>query len=302
MFTIATPGTTTVLARAAYDSNASFTAVSQQTYVVVHIFEGVATVGGHLTDCVVGLDVLGGRVSTDHASLVRSETSTTGSSTSAGAYRLRSLRSSTGGVVLDTGSAFASVTCKDTATGKPPALPLVSPCPQTLTPLTTAASAAMAAGSLSAAEAVAATAAVVGVPLGAPICGFNDAPRRAQDGDPLGIASLARAAQVQALAAYAAAAIHGLSGKKVSIHDAGAAAFNALGTEIARRQAASTSTGKHHHRRSLLAASTASAINWASSDEMKRLLAAAAAALPSGSLSSPWWGAVRVESSCDPIA
>ena len=162
-------------AAAAYNNNASLTALSEQTYVVVKVFSGVATVGGHLTGCTVGLDVAGGLVSTSpsvlvrwgdgasmntsvapslerlerlerrlvsrtvkHAMLqkchqtclsnkcktcaattVRSETSV---STMAGAYRLRSLRSGEGGVVLDTVTSFASATCQDTATGKPPAL------------------------------------------------------------------------------------------------------------------------------------------------------------------------------------
>jgi|AntAceMinimDraft_1070359.scaffolds.fasta_scaffold14668_1 hypothetical protein len=287
-FTITTPGTTTVKAVATYANNGSLTEVSAKTYVVVKIFEGVATVSGHLRGCAVGLDVNMGSISSSKASLLSSETST---STSAGGYRIRSLRASTGGVVLDTSTASTSDVCQDTATGKPHAMPLASPCPQTLTPLTTAAVAAMAAGNLSVAMAVAATAAVVGVPLSAPICGFNDAPRRALDGDPLGIASLARAAQVQALAAYSAAAIHGLSGKKVSVQEAGAAAFLALGTEIARRHAAASTARHHHrhHRRSLLVVSTAPAIDWANADEMARLLDAAAAALPPGlSLSPPW--------------
>ena len=213
---------------ATYNNNASLTTTTERSYVVAKIFSGVATVGGHLIECVVGLDAAGGLVSTSPASLLTSETST---STTFGTYRIRSLRSGTGGVVLDTvTTSRASDTCRDTVTGRPPAL--LSLCAQTLTPLTTAAPA-MAAADVN--TAVAATAAVIGVPLAAPICGFNDAPARAQDGDASGIASLARAAQVQAVASYAAAAIHGLSGKKVSIRDAGAAAFSALGTEIVRR-------------------------------------------------------------------
>jgi hypothetical protein len=101
--------------------------------------------------------------------------------------------------------------------------------------------------------------------------------------------SLARAAQVQALAAYFAATVHGLTVRRVSVQEAGAAAFKALGTEIARRHAAAaaTSSGRRRHARALLAP-TPAAINWVNSTEIKALLAAAAAALPGGSLSSPW--------------
>ena len=58
-------------AAAAYNNNASLTALSEQTYRVVKVFSGVATVGGHLTGCTVGLDVAGGLVSTSPSVLVR---------------------------------------------------------------------------------------------------------------------------------------------------------------------------------------------------------------------------------------
>ena len=286
-FEIVEPGPTEVRAVAVDNVNA-WTEEKKKTYVVVKVFEGVATVGDHLTACVVGLDPAGGRVGTDvPGQLFRDETATT---TTDGRYRIRSKRHAAGGVVLDAVTPFASDACADTATGKAPALPLTTPCGETLTPLTTAASAAMAAGGFELATAVAATAAVVGVPSGAPICGFNDAPRRALDGDPLGIASLARAAQVQSFAAYAAAAIHGISNKRVSVHAAGVAAFSALGTEIARRHAASSGRRRRRGRRSLLAASASSAkaMNWVDADELKGLLQKAAAALEDGSLPEPW--------------